>query len=243
MSPLERLSDTRGSRHFTEDQKKIILQDLIDFELLFQKAMREKFALTNDAVRRKIVTEYLDQYINKHYAPSREEMLKFYNDNKTDIDGICLRHILISVSKHGEKEAKQKADMVWKLLNEGNDFMSLAVRFSEDLANNADGGDLGCITAKKQFVPEFMKAAFELKKPGEYTAPVQTTYGYHVIILTEDRRGYAANESLIQRQLTLKKREKAFQEMLVELKSKAEIETDFNRLADVNLTVSEEPNP
>ena len=67
----------------------------------------------------------------------------------------------------------------------GEDFAALA-REASTGPTGPNGGDLGYFT-KDRMVPEFGEAAFSLG-PGEFSeAPVQTQFGWHVI-LVEDRR-------------------------------------------------------
>lgn len=63
-------------------------------------------------------------------------------------------------------------------------FDSLAIEMSDDPQAKINGGDLGYETGGKT-VPEFEDACYSMK-PGEYTKiPVRSSYGYHVIKVTE----------------------------------------------------------
>ncbi|MBY6275130.1 peptidylprolyl isomerase, partial [Symbiobacterium thermophilum] len=64
-------------------------------------------------------------------------------------------------------------------LDAGADFAQLAQAESKDTASAAKGGDLGLI-GKGDTVSEFEAAAFALSD-GEISAPVQSTYGWHII--------------------------------------------------------------
>ena len=68
----------------------------------------------------------------------------------------------------------------------GAKFEEVAKRESADSASGAHGGDLGK-GPKGRFVPEFEKAASDLKV-GEISQPVLTQFGYHLIRLDE-RKG------------------------------------------------------
>ncbi len=90
---------------------------------------------------------------------------------------IQARHILLTT----EEEA---VAVIAELVN-GADFAGLAKERSTG-PSGPEGGYLGYF-GKGQMVPEFEVAAFELK-PGEFSrTPVQTQFGFHVI-LVEDRR-------------------------------------------------------
>jgi foldase protein PrsA len=90
---------------------------------------------------------------------------------------------------HGEADvvaeagaAKAKADDLYNQIKGGGDFAKLAKENSQDPASAANGGDLGFF-GKGKMVPEFEKAAFELKA-GEVSQPIRTVYGYHIIKVT-----------------------------------------------------------
>lgn len=89
------------------------------------------------------------------------------------------RHILVKT----EDEAKA----ILADLAKGGDFAKIAAEKSQDPGSAKNGGDLGFF-AVGDMVPEFEKAAAELK-PGEITkTPVKTQFGYHIIKLEEKRK-------------------------------------------------------
>ena len=87
---------------------------------------------------------------------------------------IKVRHILV--------DTEEKANEIKARLDAGADFAQLAQAESKDTASAAKGGDLGLI-GKGDTVSEFEAAAFALSD-GEISAPVQSTYGWHIIQAT-----------------------------------------------------------
>ena len=79
---------------------------------------------------------------------------------------------------------KEKAQKVLDKLNAGADFATLAKEDSEDVGSAEEGGSLGWIE-RDVMDPEFEKAAFALKQPGETTDLVKSEFGYHIIKLDE----------------------------------------------------------
>lgn len=90
------------------------------------------------------------------------------------IETACVSHILVDT----EAEADEIAD----LLDEGADFAELAAERSTDTGSAANGGDVGC-NPSGAFVPEFDTAAFT-QPVGEVSDPVQTEFGFHLILVT-----------------------------------------------------------
>jgi parvulin-like peptidyl-prolyl isomerase len=66
-------------------------------------------------------------------------------------------------------------------LDSGEEFADLAAEVSVDTGSGAAGGDLGCTTAN-QYVADFANAAVEAVI-GEVTGPIQSEFGYHVLIV------------------------------------------------------------
>ena len=86
------------------------------------------------------------------------------------------RHILVS-------DDTTLAKVVYEL-KAGGSFEALAKEYSIDPGSAQNGGDLGEFP-RGVMVPEFEKAAFELKNPGDVSEPVKTQFGWHIIKLEE----------------------------------------------------------
>ena len=94
------------------------------------------------------------------------------------VNEVKARHILV--------KTKEEAEAIIKQLDGGADFQKLANEHTTDPSGKTSGGDLGYF-APGQMVPEFETAAFALEV-GKYTkVPVQSQFGWH-IILVEDKR-------------------------------------------------------
>ncbi len=85
-------------------------------------------------------------------------------------------------------EALARVDSVVGLLQDGEEFSELAGRFSDDDASASVGGDLDWIRQDGSFVEEFEDMAFGIPV-GAISPPVETEYGYHLIIVDRVRGG------------------------------------------------------
>jgi len=70
-----------------------------------------------------------------------------------------------------------------EIVDGGADFADMAAAISEDEVSAANGGELGAFS-RGSMVPEFEAAAFALA-PGEVSQPIQTAYGWHLILAEE----------------------------------------------------------
>jgi hypothetical protein len=107
------------------------------------------------------------------YNRSDAGLQKYYDDNRAEFDEVCVAHILV--------ESKADADAALARLRAGASFAALAQELSGDPGSAPTGGDLGC-PRKGLLVAAFEKAAFEAT-PGQVTAPVETEFGWHLILV------------------------------------------------------------
>jgi foldase protein PrsA len=91
------------------------------------------------------------------------------------VETACASHILV--------ETLDEANEIAGLLEGGADFAALAGERSIDPGSAVEGGELGCGPAGR-FVPAFDEAVFA-QPVGEVGDPVETDFGFHLILVTE----------------------------------------------------------
>lgn len=96
-----------------------------------------------------------------------------------------LRQIMMepTVSPGRVAAVRDGAEAILNRARAGEDFTTLAKRYSEEPGAKTTGGDLGFFTFD-QMVKPFSEAVFSMK-PGELRGPVRTQYGWHIINLLE----------------------------------------------------------
>ncbi|AMK13956.1 PpiC-type peptidyl-prolyl cis-trans isomerase [methanogenic archaeon mixed culture ISO4-G1] len=92
------------------------------------------------------------------------------------VKSVNASHILVPNSKDAES--------IMMRLSKGEDFAALAKRFSK-CPSKSKGGNLGWF-GKGDMVPEFEKACFEGKK-GDIVGPIKTQFGYHIIMINDQK--------------------------------------------------------
>ncbi|HTQ71884.1 MAG TPA: peptidylprolyl isomerase [Acidocella sp.] len=134
--------------------------------------------------------------------------------NKPGPEQVDARHILVSTQAQAEDIIKQ--------LNKGADFAKLAEKYSID-PGAKNGGELGWFS-KDEMVPAFADAAFALKK-GEYTkTPVQTQFGWHVILNEGQRTAPTPALADVQQQIRQKLTDQAVQGTLDQVRGQVKIQ-------------------
>ncbi len=143
---------------------------------------------------------------------------------------VRVRHILIRTdnlkSQKEKEEAKKRIQEIKAKLEKGEDFATLAQKYSEDPGSKDKGGELGFI-AKGDTVEEFEKVAFSLKE-GETSDIVETKYGYHIIKVIERKPKRKPEFEVIKEDLlqyvARKNAEKYYEQFVNDLKKKANIQ-------------------
>lgn len=138
----------------------------------------------------------VERVLQKDMARTRgevtdEELMKFYEENRTRLpqrpEVVHLKTIFIGfdTSSKATADARRKIDALRARIEGGEDFVAVAKAESED-PSAALGGDLGFLKPQDLREPAFANAAGTLKI-NELSQPVLTTYGYHLIRVTEKR--------------------------------------------------------
>ncbi|OLR26494.1 peptidylprolyl isomerase [Bacillus cereus] len=136
-------------------------------------------------------------------------------------------HILVA----DEKTAKE----VEEKIKQGEDFATLAKQYSTDTGSKEKGGDLG-VFGPGIMQKEFEDAAYKLQV-GEVSEPVKTTFGYHIIKLTEKKelKPYEQEKENIRKTLEQKRlQDQAWQQQFIQkLLEKANITVKDAEFKDV----------
>lgn len=110
------------------------------------------------------------------------------NDRRPARGQVLVEHILKLTQGLSEEEAaakKAQIDSIASLLAAGGDFEAIARAESEDPGSKREGGRLNWF-GTGMMVPEFETASFALAN-GETSAPIKTSYGYHIIRKLDSR--------------------------------------------------------
>ena len=103
--------------------------------------------------------------------------------NKRQARGeLDIAHILLRVKADGsdDKAVKVRIDDLYAQLKAGGRFEELAKKSSEDKTTAERGGAIGPIVIN-QYEKSFEDAVYALANDGDYTAPVRTRLGWHII--------------------------------------------------------------
>jgi len=116
---------------------------------------------------------------------SRQEVESWYRNHSEKYGApelVRVRHILIvprGTNAAADEAARKVADEVMGKLKSGDDFATLALRYSDDEETKAQGGDVGVIRPGLM-LPDFDRLAFSMDR-GDRRGPVRTQAGYEIM--------------------------------------------------------------
>jgi foldase protein PrsA len=228
------------------------LENLITYELVNQEAQKQGVAVTDADLDRELnvikksmggeeaFKQALQQYkmsvddlhtdlqqqaqlrklLSSKINITDEDIKNYYDQNKASFstpEQVRASHILV--------ETKEEADAILKQLKEGADFATLAKEKSQDPGSKDNGGDLDFF-GKGVMDPAFEEAAFSLKV-GELSEPVKSSFGYHIIKVTDRKEASAPTleekKADITDKLTSEKIYQLSQTFIQDLRSQAKI--------------------
>lgn len=168
-------------------------------------------------------------------AVTDDEISNYFNQYKDTFgepEGRKVQHILFKSMEKAEEAAKE--------LEEGTPFDQVAKDYSQDRLTAENGGDLGVIYPG-DMLPAFDEAAFALDI-GEISAPVESSFGIHLITVSEiiEGEGQTLKEAYQEIKTTLRQ-EKALNALYDAVEEADEMLAGGMRIQEVALTLNTEP--
>lgn len=166
-----------------------------------QKALEDYYGLTIDQIkdqtrtemRNQILAERMQSQITENASVTPAEVQAFFNNIPKDSlpyfnSEVEIRELVYKPKVNDEQKgiARQRITELRQRLSDGEDFATLAKKYSDDPGSGSNGGDLGW-QKRGTFVPEFEAVVYNLEN-GQISPIVETEFGFHVIQLIE-RRG------------------------------------------------------
>lgn len=139
--------------------------------------------------KRKVRYLTIDQEgLRQRATVTGQQIERSYNDNiqqYSQPEQVRASHILLKTEGKDDAAVKKQAEDLLAQIKKGANFEELAKKHSQDEVSAAKGGDLDFFN-KGQMVPEFDQAAFSLQ-PGQMTDLVKSSFGYHIIKVTDKK--------------------------------------------------------
>ena len=103
-------------------------------------------------------------------------------DKRKSRGEITAGHIMISKNKKDTTEDPEtRIKEIYKLIEQGQEFESLAKQFSQDKSSSSKGGKLAPFTGGQLSSVVFENMAFNLQEDGAISKPFESEYGWHIV--------------------------------------------------------------
>lgn len=185
-------------------------------EKYYEKSMAQIREDFREVLRNQLLVQSMQREITGNSRITPAEVREFFE--AIPKDSLPLIDAVVEVAQitrfpNISLEEKQRLrdrlnDFRKQVVEEGKDFATLAVLYSEDPGSARKGGELG-MQPRGTFVPEFDAVGFTLRD-GEVSSVFETEYGFHIMQMIE-RRGeqYNARHILLKPRVEASQMEKA----------------------------------
>jgi peptidyl-prolyl cis-trans isomerase SurA len=226
------IDDAEIAESLADILKKLKAKDEAEFE-----AMIKSQGLTMEGVKKRLREQLMVQRLIRRKVALRisvtePEIDRYLAENREKLEtGLTFgaRHILVvpdpTKGEEGWTAARLRADEIYGYLLEGQDFVELARKYSDD-PSGKDGGSLGNL--KRGELAQDIEDAILRLSPGEASTPFRSQIGYHLFRL--DSRDALTGEALAQARgqireiLYRQKYDARLKEWLVEIRQRAIID-------------------
>ena len=219
-------------------------------QVIHQVGGRENFVkalaaqkLSEDAFRKELakgcrVDMLVQQACSGVAEPTEQEVAEYYAAHQADYVAqpqVLAQHILVKTEGLDAADKVQALDKIKAIrarivaagdAGEVGQAFCAEARENSDCPSGAQGGSLGWF-GPGMMVPEFDKAAFEMKC-GEVSDVIETQFGYHIILKTDEKSGGPQTlvdvADQIRDLLRHEARGRAMDAFVAELREKAKIE-------------------
>jgi len=249
------MQGTQGRFDQLPDEKKAeisqrVIDGLISQELIYADAKKEgvlesteyknELAKVLERVKVQLASKVWEKRQFDKVKVASKDIKAYYKANPEEFmekEKVRASHILFRFKKskddkiENEKEALANAQAIIKELS-GLKNNALNTKFAELAKSKSEGpsgpkgGDLGFF-GQGQMLPSFNDAVFAMKKGEVSKNPVKTSYGYHVILVTDKQNAknlsYDEVKGFIEQKLKVEAFKEQMQTKMQDLKKKATI--------------------
>lgn len=220
----------------------VVLEDMIKAELLYQQAVSEGLQKepsfkekVDDFKKVALANMVLEGVLSGIKPVTEKEAEQYFKENRELFTSSEVRvsHILVRTNEDARQALRDLAH--------GKDFAQTAKKWSIDADSALKGGDIGFV-GHNEILPELEQRVFSMKK-GETSDAIRTRAGYHIIRITDKRKGKMPPFSKVRAQVFFqmkKTREKeAFDAYIETLKERYPVKIDIKKIEGVLAPESE----
>lgn len=208
--------------YLTPEGRREFIDEVVLLRVLADEAERQglheerRIAADLELQRLQLLARTMTQRFAEENPPTESELRDLYEANLSRLAATeyKVRHILV------ETEA-EAADLI-EQLDQGADFAALAREHSTDTSTAPDGGDLGWSSADG-WVDPFAEAVRNATSGAFVATPVETQFGWHVILVEEKAEQVAPGLASVRQDLEAAVRNQKLEAYVTGLRDAAEV--------------------
>jgi parvulin-like peptidyl-prolyl isomerase len=173
----------------TPEQRRKVLNEMIDEELLVQRGLEIDLAATDPDVRSAMVAG-VDLQVDADVIaqqPTQQELTDYYNRHidKYSSDGVMqVVDMAMPIGTGKVEDAVARAQKASAELNQGAPLQKVSAEYGLKDSGRIDAGDNFDFAVKAKLGPDIYAAVKDLKA-GQASAPVKQPDGVHVVLVTK----------------------------------------------------------
>lgn len=238
----------RDNEYNEEKITDLVAKDIVLEQVLLEEAVKNNFYKDITYMRQMwefemtILVDFLEEALVEETTVSQQEALEYYQHNQSQYnvpETIVVRHIFINsdfldtpVTRTKEK-ARERAEMVRRLISEGEDFSLLVQKYSDSNLASRSGGRIGPVP-QGTMASVIDDAVFALQE-GEVSPCIESYSGYHLFLLEAKNPAHKPEWNEIKDNIIQQLEDKKYQDRLKELKKEtlkvADVTNNLDRLA------------
>jgi hypothetical protein len=178
-----------------EDRQRLV-DDYVRNEVLFREAMALNLNKNDQIIRRRLIQkmDYLAQGFYNEAEPLTEDDLRTYyaehNQEYKKAASATFTHVFISSDSREVSQAKDIADSLLKTLNAEQVPFENAPGYGERFLYNRNYVNRDDDEIGSHFGDDFKQSVFALEVADSWQGPVQSSYGWHLVLLKKNTPAY-----------------------------------------------------
>jgi hypothetical protein len=180
----------------SDDDRQRLVDDYARNEVLFREAMAIGLDKNDQIIRRRLIQkmDYLAQGFFDESAPLTEDDLRaYYAERKQDYKKAAeatFTHVFVSAEDLSAEDARVLADKLLVRLNTDQAPFENASRYGERFLYNRNYVNREDDEISSHFGQSFQGAVFALSTADQWQGPVQSNYGWHLVLLVKNTAAY-----------------------------------------------------
>jgi hypothetical protein len=180
----------------SSDDRQRLVDDYAREEALFREAMELNLDKNDQIIRRRLIQkmDYLAQgFYDEAEAITEDDLRDYYAEHREEYKkpaSATFTHVFVSSERHGVDQAQAIAAKLQQTLNSEAVPFENAPRYGERFLYNRNYVNRDDDEIGSHFGDEFEQQLFAFETGEQWQGPVQSTYGWHLVLLVKNTPAY-----------------------------------------------------